>query len=60
VGSSYGILPGNNYQKTTLTIIYDVVKQDFRRKAKLEAEGHLVFDPLDHMVYLPTPSKEIA
>jgi hypothetical protein len=42
----------DDYQKTTLTIIFDA-KQDLRRKARLVAGGHLV-DPLDHNVYSST------
>jgi hypothetical protein len=49
---SFGFTPGDGYQKTTLTIIYDV-KQDLRRKARLVAGGHLV-DPLYHSVYSST------
>jgi hypothetical protein len=49
---SFGFTPGDDYQKTMLTIIYDV-KQDLRRKARLVAGGHLV-DPLDHSVYSST------
>jgi hypothetical protein len=50
---SFGFTPGDDYQKTTLTIIYDV-KQDLRRKARLVAGGHLV-DPLDHIVCIHPP-----
>jgi hypothetical protein len=49
---SFGFTPGDDYQKTTLTIIYDV-KQDLRQKAQLVAGGHLV-DPSDHIVYSST------
>jgi hypothetical protein len=49
---SIGFLPGDDYQKTMLTIIYDV-KQDLRQKARLVAGGHLV-DPSDHSVYSST------
>jgi hypothetical protein len=49
---SIGYAPGEDYQKTTLTIIYNV-KQDLRQKARLVAGGHLV-DPLDHSVYSST------
>jgi hypothetical protein len=55
---SFGSTPGDDLQKTTLTIIYDV-KQDLRRnKAWLVAGGHLV-DPLDHSVHSSTV-KEIS
>jgi hypothetical protein len=49
---SIGYAPGDDYQKTTLRIIYNV-KQDLRRKAGLVAGEHLV-DPLDHSVYSST------
>jgi hypothetical protein len=49
---SFGFTPGEDYQKTTLMIIYNV-KQDLRRKARLVARGHLV-DPLDLSVYSST------
>ena len=44
--------PGNEYQWTMLTMIFDV-KQDLRRKARLVAGGHLV-DSLDNEVYSST------
>ena len=47
-----GYDPGESWQKTTLHIVFDV-KQDFRRKARLVAGGHLV-DILDHQVYAST------
>jgi hypothetical protein len=47
-----GYNPGNEYQWTTLTMIFDV-KQDLRRKARLVAGGHLV-DSLDNNVYSST------
>jgi hypothetical protein len=47
-----GYKPGNDYQWTTLTMIFDV-KQDLRRKARLVAGGHLV-DSLDNNVYSST------
>jgi Reverse transcriptase (RNA-dependent DNA polymerase) len=47
-----GHKPGNDYQWTTLTMIFDV-KQDLRRKARLVAGGHLV-DSLDNNVYSST------
>ena len=47
-----GYDPGEGWQKTTLHIVFDV-KQDFRRKARLVAGGHLV-DILDHQVYAST------
>ncbi len=49
---SFGFTPGDDYQRTMLTIIYDV-KQDLRQKPRLAAVGHLV-DPLDHSVYSST------
>ena len=52
---SFGFTPGDDYQKTTLTIIYDV-KQDLRQKPRLAAVGHLV-DPLDHSVYSCSQSR---
>jgi hypothetical protein len=55
---SFGFTPGDKYQKTMLTIIYDV-KQDLRQKAQLVAGGHLV-DPLDYSVYSSTAVKEIS
>jgi hypothetical protein len=44
--------PGEDFQWTTLTMIFDV-KQDLRRKARLVAGGHLV-DSLDNDVYSST------
>ena len=44
--------PGDDFQWTTLTMIFDV-KQDLRRKARLVAGGHLV-DSLDNDVYSST------
>jgi Reverse transcriptase (RNA-dependent DNA polymerase) len=44
--------PGDDYQYTTLTIIFDV-KQDLRRKARLVAGGHLV-DAMDNSIYSST------
>ena len=44
--------PSDDYQKTTLVMIFDV-KQDLRRKARLVAGGHLV-DVLDNNVYSST------
>jgi hypothetical protein len=55
---SFGFTPGDNYQKTTLTIIYDV-KQDLTRQARLVAGGHLV-DPLDHSVHDSSTVKGIS
>ena len=44
-----GDIPGDEYQKTRLMMIFDV-KNDLRRKARLVAQGQLV-DILDHVVY---------
>jgi hypothetical protein len=52
---SFGFTPGDDYQRTMLTIIYDV-KQDLRQKPRLAAVGHLV-DPLDHSVYSCSQSR---
>jgi hypothetical protein len=45
-------VPIGEYQKTSLTMIFDV-KQDLRRKARLVAGGHLV-DSRDNNVYSST------
>ena len=44
-----GDIPGDDYQPTTLHMVFDV-KQDLRRKARLVAGGHLV-ELLDNDVY---------
>ena len=43
------LVSGSEYQKTTLTLIFDV-RQDLRRKARYVAGGHLV-DALDNNIY---------